>query len=125
MFILFEDKVMMFLSLAVCVLSFGKALGYYRVIAGEEYEVVEGTCVAVMPKPLRRYRKVKIIDDGGNEATMLLDKHSKVKIGYRCRFYFKETERISFGSDYLNSAMSSDCFLGYEELGEFSAETTE
>lgn len=125
MFILFEDKVMMFLSLAVCVLSLGKALGYYRVIAGEEYEVVEGTCVAVMPKPLRRYRKVKIIDDGGNEATMLLDKHSKVKIGYRYRFYFKETERISFGSDYLNSAMSSDCFLGYEELGEFSAETTE
>lgn len=125
MFLLLKDKMMLFLSLAVCVLSIGKALEYYRVMAGEEYEVVEGTCVAVMPKPLRRYRKIKIMDDNGNGSTMLLGKQSKVKIGYRYRFYFKETQRISLGSEYLDSAMSSDCFLGYEELGEFSAETNE
>ena len=52
-------------------------------------------------------------------------KQSKVKIGYRYRFYFKETQHISLGSEYLNSAMSSDHFLGYEELGEFAAEATE
>lgn len=78
-----------------------------------------------MPKPLRKYRKIKIMDDNGNESTMLLGKQSKVKIGYRYRFYFKETQRISLGSEYLDSAMSSDCFLGYEELGEFSTQTTE
>lgn len=94
-------------------------------IAGEEYEIVEGICVAVMPKPLRKYRKIKIMDDNGNESTMLLGKQSKVKIGYRYRFYFKETQRISLGSEYLDSAMSSDCFLGYEELGEFTAKATE
>lgn len=44
---------------------------------------------------------------------------------YRYRFYFKETQHISLGSEYLNSAMSSDHFLGYEELGEFTAEATE
>lgn len=125
MFLLLKDRMMLFLSLAVCILSVGKALEYYRVIAGEEYEIVEGTCVAVMPKPLRKYRKIKIMDDNGNESTMLLGKQSKVKIGYRYRFYFKETQRISLGSEYLDSAMSSDCFLGYEELGEFSAETNE
>ena len=58
-------------------------------------------------------------------STMLLGKQSKVKIGYRYRFYFKETQHISLGSEYLNSAMSSDHFLGYEELGEFTAEATE
>ena len=125
MFLLLKDRMMLFLSLAVCIFSIGKALEYYRVIAGEEYEIVEGTCVAVMPKPLRKYRKIKIMDDDGNESTMLLDKQSKVKIGYRYRFYFKETQHISLGSEYLDSAMSSDCFLGYEELGEFAAETTE
>mgnify|MGYP000083358065 CR=1 FL=1 len=61
----------------------------------------------------------------GNMDTMLLGKQSKVKIGYRYRFYFKETQHISLGSEYLNSAMSSDHFLGYEELGEFTAEATE
>ena len=122
MFLLLKDRMMLFLSLAVCVLCIGKALGYYRLIGGEEYEIVEGTCIAIMPKPLRKYRKIKIMDDNGNESTMLLGKQSKVKIGYRYRFYFKETQHISLGSEYLDSAMSSDCFLGYEELGEFSAE---
>lgn len=120
-----KDRMMLFLSLAVCVLSAGKALEYYRVIGGKEYEIVEGTCVAIMPKPLRKYRKIKIMDDNGNESTMLLGKQSKVKIGYRYRFYFKETQRFSLGSEYLDSAMSSDCFLGYEELGEYTAATTE
>lgn len=116
---------MLFLSLAVCVLSAGKALDYYRVIGGEEYEIVEGTCVAIMPKPLRKYRKIKIMDDNGNESTMLLGKQSKVKIGYRYRFYFKETQHFSLGSEYLDSAMSSDHFLGYEELGELATDTIE
>ena len=125
MCLFFKDRMMLFLSLAVCVLSAGKAIDYYRVIGGEDYEVVEGTCVAIMPKPLRKYRKIKIMDDNGNESTMLLGKQSKVKIGYRYRFYFKETQHVSLGSEYLDSAMSSDHFLGYEELGEFAAETTE
>lgn len=125
MCLFFKDRMMLFLSLAVCVLSAGKAIDYYRVIGGEDYEVVEGTCVAIMPKPLRKYRKIKIMDDNGNESTMLLGKQSKVKIGYRYRFYFKETQHVSLGSEYLDSAMSSDHFLGYEELGEFAADTTE
>ena len=125
MSIFLKDKMMLFLSLAVCVLSFAKAFEYYRVIAEDGYEIVEGTCVAVMPKPLRKYRKIRIMDDNGNESTMLLDKQAKVKIGYRYRFYFKETQHITLGSEYLDTAMSSDCFLGYEELGEFTAETTE
>lgn len=98
---------------------------YHRIISSEEYETVEGTCVVVLPKPLRRYRKIKIMDDKGNESSMLLGKQSKVKIGYRYRFYFKETQHISLGSEYLDSAMSSDSFLGYEELGEYAADTTE
>lgn len=120
-----KDTVMLFLSLAVSALSIGKALEYYRLISTEKYEVVEGTCVAVLPKPLRKYRKIKIIDKDGNESTMLLSKQSKVKIGYRYRFYFKETQQLSFGSEYLDSAMSSDHFLGYEELGEYTADTIE
>ena len=120
-----KDRIMLFLSLAVFVASAGRALSYYRIITDKSYETVEGVCVSVVPKPLRKYRKIKIMDGDGNESTMLLGKQSKVKIGYRYRFYFKETQHISLGSEYLNSAMSSDHFLGYEELGEFTAEATE
>jgi len=65
------------------------------------------------------------VDGDGNESTMLLGKQLKVKIGYRYRFYFKKTQHISLGNEYLNSAIFSDHFLGYEELGEFSGEATE
>lgn len=125
MFLFLKDRMMLFLSLLICVFSFGRAFNIYRVIAGEEYEVVEGTCVAITPKPLRKYRKIKIIDKNGNETSLLLGKHSKVKIGFCYRFYFTKTQHVSLGSEYFDAALSSDCFLGYEELGEFNAETTE
>ena len=120
MFLFLKDRMMLFLSLIICTFSGYKVIDYYRIIAGEDYEIVEGTCVSVTPKPLRKYRKIKIIDDNGIESSLLLNKQSKVKIGYRYRFYFKETQYISLGSEYLDSALSSDCFLGYEELGEFT-----
>ena len=119
------DRIMLFLSLAVFAASAGRALSYYRIITDKSYKTVEGVCVSVVPKPLRKYRKIKIMDGDGNEYTMLLGKQSKVKIGYRYRFYFKETQHISLGSEYLDSAMSSDHFLGYDVLGELAAEATE
>jgi len=118
MFLFLKDRMMLFLSLVLLVFCVGKVVDYYRLIVGEEYEIVEGTCVSIMPKPLRKYRKIKIMDDNGVESSLLLNKQSRVKIGYRYRFYFKETQHVSLGSEYLDSALSSDCFLGYEELGE-------
>ena len=125
MFLFLKDKMMLFLSLIICTFSIGKAVDYYRVIVGEDYEIVEGTCISITPKPLRKYRKIKIMDDNGVESSLLLNKQSKVKIGYRYRFYFKETQHISLGSEYLDSALSSDCFLGYEELGEYTEQEVE
>lgn len=74
---------MLFLSFAVFAASAGRALSYYRIIIDKSYENVEGVCDSIVPKPLRKYRKIKIMDCDGNESTMLLGKQSKVKIGYR------------------------------------------
>lgn len=120
-----KDRTMLLLSGVVCILSIWRAYSIFHTITGKQYEIVEGTCVAVMPKPLRKYRKIRIMDDEGNESVVLLNKQSKVKIGYRYRFFFRQTQRFSLGSEYLDTAMSSDHFLGYEELGEFATETTE
>lgn len=42
------------------VASAGRALSYYRIITDKSYETVEGVCVSVVPKPLRKYRKIKL-----------------------------------------------------------------
>lgn len=116
MYIFAKDRIMLFLSGAVCVFSLAKAFSLYLVVSKKKYEIVEGTCVGIVPKPMRRFRKIRIMDDKGNESSLLLSKQSKIKIGDRYRFYFKQTQRISLGSDYFDAAMSSDCFLGYEVL---------
>lgn len=111
-----KDTMMLFLSIAVCTFSLYKAFTMFRVASKKDYEIVEGTCSAIVPKLLPKFRKIKITDDEGNETTLLLSKQSKVSIGERYRFYFKKTTRVTLGNEYFNSALSSDCFLGYEPI---------
>ena len=118
--IFLKDRVMMALSAAVCLFSFLKGISLFRLIVKQQYEVVEGTCVSIANQMIRKYRKIKIMDDNGTESSLLLSKQAKIKIGYRYRFYFKDTQRLTIGSEYFDSALSSDCFLGFEELGEFT-----
>lgn len=116
------DRIMLFLSGAVCVFSLAKAAVLYHVLAAGKYEVVEGTCVGISPKPLRKFRKIRIMDDEGNESSLLLNKQAKIIIGDRYRFYFKQTQRFTLGSEYFDAATSSDCFLGYEPLGQYAVQ---
>lgn len=83
-----------------------KAFSMYRVASKKDYEIVEGTCSAIIPKFLPKFRKIKITDDEGNETTLLLSKQSKVSIGERYRFYFKKTTRVTLGNEYFDSALS-------------------
>lgn len=115
-----KDQTTLLLSGILLVMCLGKAISYYRILSTKAYEVVEGTCVAIAPKPLRKYRKVKVMDSVGNEISLLLDKQSKINIGYQYKFYFKKTDRITIGSESFDSALNSDCFLGFEEVGVFA-----
>ena len=109
-----KDTMMLLLSVAVCAFSFYKAFAMFRIASKKDYEIVEGTCTAIIPKLLNKFRKIKITDDEGNETTLLLAKQSKIAIGERYKFYFKKTTRVTLGNEYFDSALSSDCFLGYE-----------
>ena len=109
-----KDTMMLLLSIAVCAFSFYKAFAMFRIASKKDYEIVEGTCTAIVPKLLNKFRKIKITDDEGNETTLLLAKQSKITIGERYKFYFKKTTRVTLGNEYFDSALSSDCFLGYE-----------
>lgn len=119
-FLFAHDTVFLALSGVVFASSLLRCLELYRIITQKRYESVEGVCVGIAAKPMRRYRKVRLMDRDGVETSVLLGKQTKVKIGYEYRFYFKEDKRPSLGSEYLDTALSSDHFLGFDELGQFS-----
>lgn len=121
MFLFAKDRMMLFLSMTVFFISLYRAWTLWQVINKAKYEIVEGTCVGIVPKPLRKYRKIRMMDDEGNESALLIGKQSKIKIGSRYRFYFKDTQRFTIGSEYFDSALSSDCFLGFEEIEDKTA----
>ena len=124
-YIFTKDRIMLSLSGMVFVFSVIRSVGLYYTITNKKYETVEGTCVGVGTKPLRKYYTVKIMDDAGTESSLRLGKQTKIKIGFRYRFYFKKSERISAGSEYFDTVLSSDQFLGFEELGEFMEQNKE
>ena len=65
-------------------------------LAGIEYSYIEGICspAYTVLKP-----KIEIYEDF-------------------YKFYFKKTTRVTLGNEYFDSALSSDCFLGYEAAAE-------
>ena len=60
------------------------------------------------------------MDSKGNEISLLLDKQSKIKIGCQYKFYFAQTQRVTLGNSYFDSALNADSFLGFEETGVFA-----
>lgn len=118
-FLFSRDTVFLVLSSLVFLFSLLRGFGLWRTVAGGQYEVVEGTCVGISAKPLRKQSRIRIMDENGVETALCLGKQSKVKIGFRYRFYFKSGQRMSVGSEYFDTALSTDQFLGFEELGKF------
>lgn len=115
-----KDKVFLSLSGMVFAASIVQTIRLYRLIRRKNYRITEGVCVGVMAKPMRRCRNVRLMDEDGLETTLLLDKRTRVKIGFRYRAYFKGGDHPSLGSEYLDTALSGGCFLGIEELGAYS-----
>ena len=59
-----------------------------------------------------------VIDSHGIEVTLLLSKSALLKIGEPYRFYFQKGARPAVGNDYLDAALSTNSFLGYEAISE-------
>lgn len=120
-----KDRIFLVLSVLMFVFSLMRSAGLYRTAAGEKYEIIEGTCVGISVKPFWKQTRVRLWGQNGVETTLCIGKQSKVKIGFRYRFYFKQNGQLTLGSEYLDTVLSTDHFLGFEELGEFSAQDGE
>ena len=124
-YIFSKDNISLVLSSLVFAFSIFRIIGLYDIISNKKYDTVEGICIGIKPKRFSKYCTVKIIDGNGIETSLRLGKQTKLKIGFRYCFYFKQGERLSVGSEYLDAALSSDHFLGFEELGEFTSQNKE
>ena len=117
------DRIFLILSCMVLLISLYKSFHIYSIVAKKGYETVEGICIGITAKLIGKCNKVKMMDDKGIESMLYLNKSCKLKIGYRYKLYFSQGSQINIGSEYLNTALATDSFLGYEDLGEFEKES--
>lgn len=110
------DHILLALGGIIFIASLVLSGSLWNTTARGRYEVVEGVCTGVTAPALHRYRKVQLVDAQGAEATLLLNKSSRFRIGSHYRFYFQTGSRPAVGNDYLDAALSTNSFLGYEEL---------
>lgn len=105
------DRLMLFLSMAVCIVCFCKAALFYRAAARGEYTVLEGVCVAVGQNPVQKSRKVKIVDAEDNIHVLALEKQVRLRTGHAYRFYLRQAEAAQ-----VSPLTPYDELLGYEEV---------
>jgi hypothetical protein len=111
-----KDKITLIISGLLLLFSVLRAFTLYTAVINNKYDVVEGTCVGTIVKPLRKQREVRVMADDGTETTIRLGKQTRVKIGVKYRFYFTCRDSAPIGGEYIDAALSPDRFLGYEEI---------
>ena len=113
-----KDHILLALGIIVLCACLISCRWIWATAAHKNYEVVEGICAGISTPMLRHYRKVHLIDSHGIEITLLLSKSARLKIGAPYRFYFQKGARPAVGNDYLDAALSTNSFLGYEAISE-------
>lgn len=110
------DRILLCLGTILFFLCIGKGYLLWRTLSMGDYETVIGVCIEITQPPLCRCRKITIISEHDTQLTLLLGKQTRIFIGSPYRFYFRKDTGFNWGSDYLNSALATDLFLGYEQL---------
>ena len=116
------DSVLLAMGGVIFICCLFRCVSLWHIIRGETYAAVSGTCTSVTLSPLRRYRRICVIDLSGKEHTLLLSGQAAVQTGAQYRFYFQREHRPVLGNDYLDTVLSTNAFLGYEKLSEDNAE---
>ena len=113
-----KDHILLALGIVVLCACLISCRGIWATATHKNYEVVEGICAGISTPMFRRYRKVHLVDSHGMEITLLLSKSARFKIGALYRFYFQKGARPAMGNDYLDAALSTNSFFGYEAISE-------
>lgn len=113
--IIFNDILMLFLSLSLALFTIIKSYSFYKTVSKRKYETVSGICTDVSRILIRKQKKVKITDSSGEERIFILNRNAAVFVGKKYTFYFKSTKCFGISKHCLLPTQTADCFLGYEE----------
>ena len=115
-FLIANDRIILVLGGLLFICCVFRTRSIWTLISNDRYEMVEGVCSGVTSPPFRRYRKIHLLDGNGAEFTLLLDRNARFHIGTPYRFYFQKDARPLVGNPYLDASLSTNTFLGYEEI---------
>lgn len=118
-YVISADRILLGLGGLIFIFCLFRGGTLWRVVTCQDYEIISGVCVGAGSLPLQKYRRVKILDETGKETTLLLNQQTRINIGSRYCFYFQKYRQPVFGYEYLDASLSTDTFLGYEELGKY------
>ena len=111
--LLSHDQILFVLSIFICIGSFIRAAGLYRLIRTNSYISLAGLCTKREPTMFKRSLHIFFTSTDEKEYQFTLDKSSKLLQGRYYRLYFRTTK---------NSPISFEDFLGFEELTNLDTE---
>lgn len=115
-FLLSHDHVLLHLSILLFFASIYKGWQLYRTAACGRYETVIGICKDITELPFRKHQRVSLMQEDETEISLLLDKRIRLRLHVPYCFYFRRAANSWFKNDSLNLLLSTDNFLGYEEI---------
>ncbi len=110
-----HDRILLLLSIALAIAGGVKITVLFLSARKKEYEIVEGTVTSLRRIPVRKCQVLKIANDAGAEAEILVKGRPALKAGKRYRLYLSCEEPITGNlpeSDFLRPARA---LLGFEE----------
>lgn len=118
-YLISSDRILLGLGSAIFIFCLFRVSTLWHIVSFNDYEIIDGVCIGVASPPLRKYRRIKVMNETGEEITLLLNKQARINIGMRYRFYFQNCSKPVVGNEYLDMSLAANTFLGYEEIGEF------
>ncbi len=102
-FLASEDRILLGLSIVLCIGSVWKGILLWKLIKENRYDTVTGVCVGISLLPLRRYKKVRVMDANGIEGTLMLNKKESIQIGFcYCFFFRRGSDDILTGAGFAD-----------------------
>lgn len=116
-----HDRMLLMISALLSLCTVLRCLSFYRMVQAESYEVVEGVCIELGRPGLRKRRRVRLLQEDGNEYAVLLDKRTPLRIGNRYRIYFRREDDGGQDVNLFPCFAAEGQFLGLEDMGEYHA----
>lgn len=116
MFFLSGDRILLTLSSLIFACCLFRSFMLLRITLRGEYDTITGTCTNIQAESFHKCRRIYLLDDTGNETTLILGKQSKIKPGTSYRFYFQRNGPALLDNDYLDAMLVTNQFLGCEEI---------